>query len=233
MFVCGDATRNLEVMAKTTCHNVAIDEQIPLPKIRDIVLPMDKSFGGNLKLTVVLLMGEPEDAKLNAIDCIETAGEAGFILAPGCDLPYDVKPENLQAVAEMVHDTYQRDVARKTLQAREADTFEDIVVPDYGSEPGIIIDVITLDSGACAPCQYMFNAALEARAALEKDMPVKVVEHKITTRAGVGMMTRLGVANLPSICIDGKCRFSSIIPDTRTLAQAIRETAEQKQAGRG
>jgi len=229
MFVCGDATRNLEVMAQTHCNNVAIDEQIPLDKIRDLTLPRGKSFGGNLKLTTVLLMGDENAAKLNAIECMGQAGDSGFILAPGCDLPYDVKPANLEAVALMVHDAYQRDVAKNSITAAAEDSFDDIQLPDYAHEPKVIVDVVTLDSEGCAPCQYMFKAALDARARLEQDFAVEVREHKITTREGVGMMVKLGVPNLPSICIDGQCAFASITPDTATLAERIAEAATAKQ----
>lgn len=229
MFVCGDATRNLEVMTATHCDNVAIDEQIPLNKIRDLALPNGKSFGGNLKLTTVLMMGNEQDAKQNAIACMDAAGECGFILAPGCDLPYDVKVENLQAVAQMVHDPYQRDIARTTTTVSETDNFDDIVLPDYANESAVIVDVVTLDSEGCAPCQYMFKAAMDARSRLAKDCQVIVREHKITTREGVGMMVKLGVPNLPSICIDGQCKFASIIPDTAVLSQAIADAVKQKQ----
>lgn len=228
MFVCGDATRNLEVMAETSCQNVAIDEQIPLPKIRDLTVPQGKSFGGNLKLTVVLLMGDTDDAKLNAIECIDTAGDSGFVLAPGCDLPYDVKPENLQAVAEMVHSDYQRDIARETISAKEGDSFDDIELPDYPSLDMIVVDVVTLDSEGCAPCQYMFSAALEARSKVDGDFKVELREHKITTRQGVGMMTKLQVPNLPSICIDGACEFASVIPETSVLAERLLQHAKAK-----
>lgn len=229
MFVCGDATRNLEVMTATRCDNVAIDEQIPLEKIRDLSLPNGKSFGGNLKLTTVLMMGSEQDAKLNAINCMDAAGDTGFILAPGCDLPYDVKPANIQAVAQMVHDTYQRDIARTTAHVINADNFDDIALPDYANEPDVIVDVVTLDSEGCAPCQYMFKAALDARSRLANDCKVIVREHKITTREGVGMLVKLGVPNLPSICIDGQCKFASIIPDTAVLVEAILDANKRKQ----
>lgn len=228
MFVCGDATRNLEMMAQTNCDNVAIDEQIPLDKIRGIAQPQGKSFGGNLKLTTVLLMGSADDAKRNAIDCLDTAGDTGFILAPGCDLPYDVKPENLEAVAEMVHDAYQRDVARETAAVSDGDRFDDIVLPDYANEDAVIIDVVTLDSEGCAPCQYMYRAALEAKVRLAHRLDVVVREHKITGREGVGMMVKLAVPNLPSICVDGECVFASIIPKPGEMDAAVLKAGEAK-----
>ena len=55
-----------------------------------------------------------------------------------------------------------------------------------------------------------------------------VNEHKIKVRQGIGMMTRLGVKNLPTICIDGEVKFASIIPDQHTLVAAIETAAKAK-----
>ncbi len=222
LFVCGDATRNLEKMSQTTCDNLSIDENISLDYLRELAEANGKSFGGNLKLTTVLLLGTTTDAKLDAIRCIDACGEKGFVLAPGCDLPFTVPPENLQAVAEMVHDEYQRDVARQTLTAvEEGASFEDIARTDYASLSEVRIDVVTLNSATCAPCQYMVKAATEA--ARDLDFPVSVQEHKINNREGLATMSRLGVSAIPSICIQGKPRFASIIPDKKSLVSAIRE----------
>lgn len=228
IFVCGDATRNLEAMAATRCDNMAVDEQIPLDKMREIAERAGKSFGGNLKLTTVLLMGDEDDSRLNALACMDAAGPAGFVLAPGCDLPFDVRPANLVAIAEIVHDAYARDVARATIRAKDADDYSDIVLPDYAHDRSVIVDVVTLDSAACAPCQYMLRAAVEARALAGSAFPIEIREHKITNREGVGMMVKLAVPNLPSICVDGKCVAASIIPDTRALAEAIADAASAK-----
>lgn len=226
LFVCGDATRNLEVMCATRCDNVSIDENIPLTLLREHAAHHRKSYGGNIKLTTVLLMGTPDDAKLDAIRCIDEAFGPGFILAPGCDLPYATPEPNLRAVADMALDPYLRDVARVTAQASRMDDFADIFLPDYAGEIGVTLDCVTLDSAACAPCQYMLDAAV--RAAERARAPVHVKEHKIKNRNGVGMMCRLGVKNLPTICIDGTARFVSIIPDIDTLVAAIEDAYRAK-----
>jgi uroporphyrinogen decarboxylase len=225
LFVCGDASRNLEVMADTTCDNVSIDENICLETLRGLMRDKRKSFGGNLKLTTVLLMGNADDARLDAIRCIDIGGRDGFVLAPGCDLPYAVPAENLQAVTEMVHSPYQRQVARTTITAESAVHFEDVELPDY-EQPMVIVDVVTLDSAACAPCQYMVEAV--RRAAKQTDGAVKVYERKISTREGVGMMMKLGVSAIPTICIDGKPVFSSVIPTTNELVDALETRALEK-----
>jgi hypothetical protein len=42
------------------------------------------------------------------------------------------------------------------------------------------------------------------------------------------MLTKLGVSNLPTICIDGRQEFVSLIPDQNTLIEAIRHRAAEK-----
>ena len=88
------------------------DENIPLEYVREVCLPKGISFGGNLQLTSVLLLGKPIDAQRNAIACLEAGGELGFVLAPGCDLPYATPPKNLEAVTQVALDPYQREVVR-------------------------------------------------------------------------------------------------------------------------
>ena len=225
IFVCGDVTRNLEVMTQTRADNISVDEQIDMAHLRKLCEAQNKSFGGNIKLTAVLLLGDEEDAKMETLDIMEKSGRKGFILAPGCDLPYAVPSENLQAVSAMVHDEYAREAA-KSLTAKAADTFDDVELPNYRSARAVVVDVITLDSTSCAPCQYMMEAV--EKAAEKAMVKVWINEHKIKVREGIGMMVKLGVRNLPTICINGEPTFSSIIPDLTTLVKAIEKAAIKK-----
>jgi len=226
LFVCGDATRNLEAMCRSECDNVSIDENIPLERLRDFTRAGNKSFGGNLKLTTALLLGDEDDAKLDAIRCIDVGGHCGFVLAPGCDLPFATPESNLQAVAEMVHDEYAREVAKRTIIAKTIESAAKIVLPSYQSDPRVHVDVVTLDSASCAPCQYMMDAV--SRAAAKAEGTLVVQEHRITTREGISMMRKLGVQQVPSICIDGEVRFASLIPDQKTLVDVFTERAREK-----
>lgn len=231
LFVCGDVTRNLPAMVRTTCDALHVDEQVDMVALRDLSAAAGKAFGGNLKLTVVLLLGTEDDARREALGLLDRCGTRGFILSPGCDLPYNVPPRNLEAVAAMVHDPYAREAARATTVAEAGDTFEDIRLPDYLAPHAVVIDVITLDSTSCAPCQYMMEAVNRAT----QSTPVRcyVNEHRIKVREGIGMMVRLGVKALPTICIDGEVKFISLIPDQRTLVAAIEAAAHRKmQTGR-
>jgi uroporphyrinogen decarboxylase len=226
LFVCGDVTRNLEVMCRTRTDSIHVDEQIDMAVLRRLAGEQNKAFGGNIKLTVVLLLGDENDARRETLSILDTCGTRGFILSPGCDLPYAVPPANLQAVAALVHDPYQREVARKTQTVAGTDSFKDLNLPDYVAPHGVVIDVITLDSTSCAPCQYMMEAVNKA----SQKTPVRcyINEHKIKVREGIGIMVKLGVKSLPTICIDGEVKFISIIPDQHTLVAAIEAAARLK-----
>jgi len=227
LFVCGNATRNIEAMCETTCDNISVDENVDLSALATACRAAGKSFGGNMQLTVVLLLGDADDARRDAVRCLDQAGEGvGYVLAPGCDLPYAVKPENLEAVAELMHDPYKLDIARNLPAKDNNDSFDDIAIPDYGSEKNVIIDVVTLDSAGCAPCAYMVTAAQEAVKAYGGAAEVR--EHKITNRDGLGYMTKLGVTAIPSICVDGKEQFASIIPERKELVGRIQTAATGK-----
>ena len=225
LFVCGDATRNLDVMCQTHCHNVCVDENIDLGELATRARANGKSVGGNLQLTTVLLLGDASDAARDAVRCLDACGTEGFVLAPGCDLPWGVPPENLQAVAEVVHDPYKQEVARQAAAAGALDDYADIMIPDYREQKQVYLDVITLDSATCPPCQYMLAAA--QRAAVDGTRVV-VREHKIKNRDGLGYMTKLGATAIPTICIDGKPVFSSLIPDAAALEHAVKVAGERK-----
>jgi uroporphyrinogen decarboxylase len=225
IFVCGDVTRNLEIMCRTHADNISVDEQISMEDLRRLCTDNGKSFGGNMKLTSVLLLGSADDARREAVEIMDISGNKGFVLAPGCDLPFNTPPENLAAIAEVVHDEYKREIARAS-QATEDDKYDDIEVTQYHKYKEVVVDVITLDSTSCAPCQYMMEAV--ECAAAEAFVKVYINEHKIKARAGLGMMKKLGVRNLPTICIDGEIAFASIIPDIKTLVKAIEARAIQK-----
>lgn len=224
-FVCGHAQRNIEEMCLTRPDNVSIDENISLTYVKEICEKYDISFGGNLQLTVVLLMGDEIACQRNAMECLETGGDTGFILAPGCDLPYAVPPRNLEVISELVHDDYKRQVARELLTKKD-DVKIDLNLKDYGLSEKVIIDVITLDSEGCAPCQYMVEAVKDV-APYFGDL-VEWREHKIKQKESVEFMMAMMIKNIPTIAIDGQIKFVSIIPKREELIAAIQERINEK-----
>ena len=223
-FVCGHAQQNIEVMCKCQPDNISIDENIPLDFVKEIALKHRISFGGNLQLTVVLLMGTPEEASFNALDCIDLGGENGFILSPGCDLPMATPPENLLAVTKLVRDPYEREVVRA--MTRQNDSLKLLNMKDYGQNDKVIVDIITLDSESCAPCQYMVEAVKKIAPHFEGIVEWR--EHAIKQMSGVTFMASLMVKNIPTICIDGKISFVSQIPPKSELIAAIQKRINEK-----
>jgi len=217
LFVCGNAQQNIEVMCQTKPDNISIDENIPLDFVRDIALKYNVSFGGNIKLTVVLLMGDEDASRRDALECMDIGGKKGFILAPGCDLAMETPQENLIAVSELVHD----EVLQGELRASEAvvDDIELLDLVNHWDKEKVIIDIITLDSSSCAPCQYMVNAV--ARASESFGNKVVFTEHRIKEKEGVQMMATLGVKNIPTIVMDGSIEFISQIPPITDIKTKI------------
>lgn len=223
-FVCGHAQQNIEVMCGCKPDNISIDENIPLDYVRDMALSHDISFGGNLQLTVALLMGTPEDAAFNALDCIELGGSRGFILAPGCDLAMATPAENIMAVAKLAKDPYEREVVKA--MTRKDENIELLDLTDYGNGEKVKVDIITLDSESCAPCQYMVEAVKQVAPDFESVMQWQ--EHSIKTREGVTFMNSVKVKNIPTICIDGEVAFISQIPPKNELMAAIQKRIDYK-----
>jgi MtaA/CmuA family methyltransferase len=224
-FVCGHAQQNIVAMCDCKPDNISIDENIPLDYVRDTCLQRKISFGGNLQLTAVLLLGSAEDSQRNALACMEVSGDTGFLLAPGCDLPYGVPPANIEAVTRLVLDPYEREVLKAKASSKASADLLDM--SDYGgASDKIIVDIITLDSEACAPCQYMVEAVRKITPEFEGIVEWR--EHKIKYRESLVFMTSLMVRNVPTICIDGQIVFVSRIPARDELIAAIQKRINEK-----
>ena len=222
-FVCGNAKRNIEEMCKCQPHNVSIDENIPLDYVKEVAGRYGVSIGGNIQLTVTLLLGNPADAIRDAANCSAIGGKRGFILSPGCDMPFATPQVNVQAIAAYVHGRDGEFLAQHSGKELEIVEFHK---PDYASQKTVDVDVITLDSDSCAPCQYMMEAV---RAAAEGLPGLAVAEHKVKTPEGIGCMLALGVKNIPTIVVDGETKYISIIPEVAEL-RATFETALRSKA---
>lgn len=220
-FVCGDARKNVEEMCKCKPDNISIDENIPLEYVKEIAGQYGVSFGGNIKLTLSLLFGTVTDCLKDAKELMEIGGTKGFILAPGCDMPFATPITNVKAVTALV----QGEITEIIDDANVLDGV-DAQLPDYANLDYVKVDVITLDSDSCAPCQYMMEAVYKAC----DSFGTKVVyqEHKVKEKESVIMMVKLGVANIPTICIDGQIKHVSIIPSVEELTAELEETIAAK-----
>jgi uroporphyrinogen decarboxylase len=219
LFVCGDATKNVEAMCHTKPDAICVDENIDLAAAKAITDRHNITIGGNIPLTSVLLLGSQQDSIKWVVDALASLDTRNLILAPGCDMPYDTPVDNVIGVVQAVRepDRYREVVAH--YQAPQV-TY-DIVLPDYTALERPLIEVFTLDSDTCAACGYMLGAA--QRAAADLAGRVDLIEYKITIPENIARMKAMGIVNLPSIVIDGQLAFSSLIPSNRELLARLEQ----------
>jgi uroporphyrinogen decarboxylase len=218
-FVCGNATMNIEPMCKTKCDSLSVDENVNLANTKKITDTYDITIGGNIPLTSVMLFGNQQDNMKTVVDLIDSVTPGRLILSPGCDMPYDVPVENAIAVEHAVHETESVRAMVANYQSKGIEFTGEL--PDYEHLEKPLVEVFTLDSATCAACTYMWAAAQDA----VKSMNTKIdlIEYKYTVPQNIARCREVGVKQLPSIYINGKLAFSSIIPSREELVKRIKE----------
>ncbi len=217
-FVCGNATRNIEVMCQTNPDSISVDENVDIMAAKQITDKYNVAIGGNIPLTSIMLHGTQQDNMKYVIDMLAQLDEyRNFIVAPGCDMPYDVPVDNTIGAAQAVLET--EATARMVENYVAADDDIDVELPDYTNLSKPLVEVFTLDSLTCAACTYMMGAADTAKA--QYGDSIDVVEYKFTIKENIARCKKVGVKNLPSIYINGELKFSSIIPSKEELNAAI------------
>ncbi|MFW6338034.1 MAG: uroporphyrinogen decarboxylase family protein [Alkalispirochaetaceae bacterium] len=218
-FVCGDATRNIEVMCKTGPDGISIDENINMAEAKKTTDKYNVTIAGNIPLASVMLFGNQQDNMKVVIDELDSVDHHNLIVSPGCDMPYDTPIENTVACAQAVQETEQsRELVAN--YSRELPDIE-IEIPDYDSLERPLIEVFTIDSDTCAACTYMFRSAMDAKQ--EFGEGIDVVEYKATNLENIVRAQKMGVKQLPSIYINGDLAYESIIPSREALSERIRE----------
>jgi uroporphyrinogen decarboxylase len=220
-FVCGDASRNIEAMCRTKPDSISVDENVDLSAAKKITDRYHVTIGGNIPLTSVMLHGTQQDNMKYVLDLVDGLDNTdNLIVAPGCDMPYDVPVENGIAVS---HAVLQPDSVREMLKNYVAvkDNVQ-VDLPDYAHLARPLVEVFTLDSATCAACTYMLGAVTAAKEHFGDAMDM--VEYKYTLRENIARCKAMGVKNLPSIYINGVLKFASLIPAREALEKAIEAT---------
>ncbi len=216
-FVCGDATKNIEPMCLTKPDSIAIDENVDIVEAKKLTDKYDITMSGNMQLTITMLLGTQQDNQKAALELMDALGKQRFILAPGCDVPFDAPSENLVAVGQAVHNPEAVKTALENYVA--VDDLPDIELPDYATLDHVLVEVVTIDSKTCAACGYMVAAAEDAAKGLGDK--VKVVERSIMYKETLAFANKIGLKNMPSIVINGEIRHVSLIPPVDTLREEI------------
>lgn len=221
-FVCGDATRNLELMAETAPDSIFIDENIDMEYAKSIFGPKNIVLGGNIPLTTVMLYGTQQDNMKYVIDLFDKIGTDDLIVAPGCDMPYEIPLDNVIGVTQAIHEPNKIREILKNYHGEQTET--DLELPDYQSLEKPLIEVYTIDSDTCAACQYFKITAFEAKERFQDKIDVK--EYKSIYKESIVRAKKMGLKHLPAMVINGKLAYSSIIPDKDQFFEKIEQVID-------
>ncbi len=219
-FVCGNATRNIEVMCQTKPDSIGIDENVDMKTAKEITDKYNVALGGNIPLTTTMLHGSQQDNMKYVIDLIDNLTNKNLIISPGCDMPFSTPAQNTIGAAQAVIETEKCREIVKDYTGTDFSAIE-VDIPDYDNLDKPLVEVFTLDSETCAACTYMMGAANVAKDSYGDK--IDVVEYKFTLKENIARCIKMGVSNLPSIYINGKLCYSSIIPSKTELEASINE----------
>jgi len=178
-------------------------------------------LGGNIPLTTTMLFGNQQDNMKCVIDLIDSINaSSNFILSPGCDMPYDCPIENTIAVAQTAKNPEEVREMVKNYTAVE-DDLDSIEIPEYKKRDKVLIELFTLDPEQCAACTYMVASVVDNMDFI-KDKAEYIV-YQYNRKEDIARTKKMGVANLPTMCISGEQKYISIIPSKEELIAAVDE----------
>jgi len=219
-FVCGNASNQIEEMCKCGPDSVAVDENVNLPDAKKITDNYNITIEGNIPLTTTMLHGTQEDNIKSVIDLIDNIGDTkNLIISPGCDMPYATPRENTVACAQAVKNP---DSARKLIENYES-SFDDIEVdiPDYKNSDKVIVELFLLDPEQCAACTYMLKMVEDTYNDNKGSVDWEYRVYKYFIKEDIARTRKMGIANLPCMCINGEQKYISIIPSAEELLDSI------------
>jgi uroporphyrinogen decarboxylase len=96
LHICGDTSDRLELFPLTGCSVIFFDQKVDIRKAKEVLLGK-MCFGGNIAPVHVLLNKTADEVEQACREVIEVAaGDGGFILVPGCDIPPTIPYENIK-----------------------------------------------------------------------------------------------------------------------------------------
>ncbi len=219
-FVCGNATKQIEVMCKMGPDGISIDENVNLAKAKEVSDRYNITMGGNIPLTTTMLHGTQEDNMKGVIDLLDSvADHHNLIISPGCDMPYDTPIENTVACAEAVKHP---ETARQLIENYQVVVDDiDVEIPDYANLDKVLIELFLLDPEQCAACTYMLAAVEDAYDDLKDFADYRVYKYFI--KEDIARTRKMGITNLPSMCINGEQKYISIIPNKQELIAEVKK----------
>lgn len=219
-FVCGNATKQIESMCKMQPDGISVDENVDLAKAKVVTDQYNITIGGNIPLTTTMLYGTQQDNMKYVIDLLDNLGHQNLIISPGCDMPYDTPIENTIAAAQAVKTP---DSVREMIENYQSVSFEDIevIIPDYDNLNKVLIEIFALDPEQCAACTYMVNIVKDNFDEIADIADLEVYKYNI--RQDIARTMKMGITNLPTMCINGKPKWVSLIPGKEELISEVKK----------
>jgi len=223
-FVCGNATRQIEAMCQTSPDAISIDDNINLADAKKITDKYNITICGNIPLAGIMLFGNQQDNMKSVIGILDSVDHHNLIVSPGCDMPYATPAENTIAAGLAVKET---ESCRAMVEDYEK-VVDDVVVeiPDYANRKKVLIELFMLNSETCAACTYMLKLVADAQGEY-KDY-AEYIEYKLTEKGHIPRVKKMGLKNLPAICVDGDIKWVSVIPGKEEFMAVINEYAAKK-----
>lgn len=127
--------------------------------------------------------------------------------------------ENVIALSQAVLNT---EKTRELVANYESTNFDiDVELPDYANLKKPLVEAFLLDPDACAACTYSW-AACEDMAKHFGDK-IDVVQYRYNNVPDIARTRKMAVKQLPSIYLNGECKYSSIIPNPDEFIKQIEE----------
>ena len=128
-------------------------------------------------------------------------------------MPYNTPVDNVKAIASVV---YGEEVEFMEVESDVEDI--KVEIPDYANSDKVFVEVFTRFPIMCAMPVYGGSGQVCCGRLEDK---VQWTEYKIKEKESIVRMTKLGVKNIPTICIGGKIKYVSIIPSVEELKKTI------------
>ena len=153
------------------------------------------------------------------IDLIDSVDHHNLIISPGCDMPYQTPIENTVACSQAVKNP---EATRELIKNYEIVIDDsDVVIPDYANLDKVLIELFLIDPEQCAACTYMLASVVDNWDYLKDIAEYRVYKYFI--KEDIARTRKMGLTNLPTMCINGEPVFISIIPSRDELIEAVKE----------
>lgn len=100
LHICGDTRALLPLMAASGADLFNVDHLVPLAQAKAVYAAAGKCFKGNLDPVAHMMQATPEECEAHALRCLAEAGDAPFMLSPGCEVPADTSDEGFRRFCE-------------------------------------------------------------------------------------------------------------------------------------